>query len=269
MERALYATPQLEKGLIDRYLAAKPEWRNDAALCVSGSYYNGEFEQGRSDVDLMRFSEDLTSMQRSNDLFEGTEVNTYSLSTEVLAKDVRERKYGFWYINRFLVPHHFLQNRNHTKEKIYGLVAEFLEDYAFPDIFSHNETLTLDQVIARTYLLHLNDFPSLVVALQKACQGNDFSRLREHFSSFLRVSSLIQNHENRYSYYGLPPDATRALYHEKIRLTRWEAWRESRAASSGVNPVLRYIEKQEKAVEQRGDKIQEFMQFLHQAADRN
>jgi hypothetical protein len=258
-------TKFLEGGLVDRYLRNKPEWINSTALSVSGSYYNGQFKPG-SDVDLMRIVNGLTNMQRTNDMFEGVEVNTYSLSIEMLARDAQNAEYGYFYINRFLIPHHFLIDSGGFQDRVNMLVAEFLDAYCFPDIFPEQESLALDGVVARVYLQHLNDFPSLVVALQKACAGNDLSRLRAHFKTFLAKSKLVRQVGDRYEYSSQTNFASRALYHERIRLLRWKAWSETAKDGPSLALPLRYIDKQITALLKSEKEIEEFLRFLSNTA---
>lgn len=250
----------IDKKKINSFLAKKAK---NGSLCIYGSYYKGLWEKNRSDIDVIIFQKGKGIRKHKQFNYLDVEINIVYLSIDVLTADAEKNKYGFLYISKFLNPHFFLADHLGAQELIPALCAKYLDSYAIPDIFSQCESLNLNQIIARIYLLHINNFPHYIVKLTNTFQAGDFRLLEKQFLAYLRESAMISIKNENFILNVKLKETYRPYFHEQIRLYWWQTFQNYRKRN---NFLCTQIDKPKETIEKQQINLQKIYDFLKQEA---
>ena len=233
------------------------------SVILYGSFYNGHWKPGQSDIDLLYVDmgeNPYTCHKRI--FFEDLEIHIARITLGALREDALHMRYGFLYISKLLNPHIFIWGSK-NREIIWSLVTPYLETYCFPDIFSDNKPLTVEEIIARIYLIHLQNFPHYALKLLNSFTIKSFAHLRNQFLTFVERSNLVTNVDDHFALAIIPSPDYRAYYHEKVRLTWWQTYQNYRSESDFL---VTTINKPDKIIERNQYNIDELIRFLKREA---
>lgn len=165
------------------------------AIYLYGSLVHGKTVK-KSDVDLLiilrKDNVELREVVRK-----GKEFHHTVISLNVLKQDALHSDKGYLYINKFLGPGIFLYSTENTMSDLIYLFSVFLDNYILKRL--KNGKISLNNIVAKTYLTHIKLFPHYVVPLSKWICGPRreelFNIVREKFRKALRFPAKITEKE--------------------------------------------------------------------------
>ncbi len=233
------------------------------SIILYGSFFIGTWRSRKSDIDLLYiYSAEPQIRRHERIFFRGTEIHVAHISLDILRDDALHMRYGFLYISKLLNPHTFLHGDTY-RSKLCKLVATYLEQYCFPEIFADKRPLTIEEIIARIYLVHLNNFPHYVTKLLNTFTSLTFIHLTPQFIAYIEQSNLIAKIDGRYALAIMPTPSYRPYYHEIVRLTWWQTYQDYRQETKFL---VTTIAKPKDSIQQKQHHVEQLIHFLHQEA---
>lgn len=233
------------------------------SIILYGSFFIGTWRPGKSDIDLLYIYSAVPQLRRHERIFfQGTEIHVAHISLDILRDDALHMRYGFLYISKLLNPHTFLHGDIY-RSKLCTLVATYLEQYCFPEIFADKRPLTIEEIIARIYLVHLNNFPHYVTKLLNTFIRRTFIHLKSQFTAYVEQSDLIAKIDGRYVLAIMPTSSYRPYYHEIVRLTWWQTYQDYRQEDKFL---VTAIAKSRDSIQRKQHDVEQLIHFLHQEA---
>lgn len=234
------------------------------SVVLYGSYHHGSWISKSSDIDLICISESVGMRSHEVDFVGGEEVHIAYVGKDIIRNDANSASYGYLYISKFLNPHKFIEDSGSFEEEITMLLFNFLERYAFSEIF--DGPLSLDQIIARTLLIHIQNFPhyslKLIKILHTDKNSHSLSPFYVLFQKILNEDNFYLVSNNLYQYKGeIRPHFERLLFHERVRMAWWQTYFNYRRNENFFINHLKKIETEEKI---RSKEIVQLLRFLNQ-----